>query len=106
MEIGERFTAELWVKFGEQWHSRERARARRSKLTEESSRRPRFRRAGRGRAKWTRPLCAGDAMEVMHATEADERGHRWRTDDIWQTDGALAIHDGELGFDSEETTTA
>ena len=78
---GERFMAELWVKFGGQWRSRERARARRSKLAEESSRRPRFWRAGRGRAKWTRPLCAGDAVEVMHATGADRRGQKWRTDD-------------------------
>ena len=47
----------------------------------------------------------GDAVDVMRALGADERGHRWRTDDIWQTDGALAIHDGELGFGSEETMT-
>ena len=33
----------------------------------------------RGRAKWTRPLCAGDAMEVMHATRADRRGQERRT---------------------------
>jgi len=41
----------------------------------------------------------------MRALEADERGHCRRTGDIWRTDGALAIHDGELGFGSEETMT-
>ena len=32
----------------------------------------------RGRAKWTRPLCTGDAVEVMHATRADRRGQERR----------------------------
>jgi len=50
VENGERFTAELWVKFGGQWRSKERVRARRSKLATESSRRLRFWREGRGRA--------------------------------------------------------
>ena len=35
----------------------------------------------------------------------DERVHRRRTGAIWRTSGALAIHDGELGFGSEETMT-
>ena len=47
----------------------------------------------------------GVAVDVMRALGADERGHRRRTDDIWRTGGALAIPDGELGFDSENTAT-
>jgi hypothetical protein len=33
----------------------------------------------RGRAKWTRPLARGVAVEVMHATRADRRGQERRT---------------------------
>jgi len=47
----------------------------------------------------------GDVVDFMHALGADERGHRRRTDDIWRTGGALAIPDGELGFDSENMAT-
>ena len=42
MESGERFTAELWVRFGGQQRSEEHARARRSELAAVSSLRPRF----------------------------------------------------------------
>jgi hypothetical protein len=41
----------------------------------------------------------------MRTLGADERGHHRRTDDIWRTGGALAIPDGELGFDSEKSVT-
>ena len=41
----------------------------------------------------------------MRVLGADERGHRQCTGDIWRTDGALAIHDGALGLDSEGTMT-
>ena len=59
------------------------------------------RQSGSGRVHSAR----GVAVEVMRALGADERGHRRRTDDIWRTGGALAIHDGELGSDSENTMT-
>ena len=59
------------------------------------------RQSGSGRVHSAR----GVAVDVMRALGADERGHRRRTDDIWRTGGALAIPDGELGFDSEKTAT-
>ena len=43
---------------------------------------------GRGRAKWTRPLARGVAVEVMHATEADKRGQTRRTGDKWRRSSA------------------
>ena len=43
---------------------------------------------GRGRAKWTRPLARGAAVEVMHATEADKRGQTRRTGDKWRRSSA------------------
>ena len=55
--------------------------------------------------KWTHPLARGVAVDIMRALGADEWGHRRRTGAIWWTGGALAIHDGELGFDSEKTAT-
>ena len=42
MESGERFTAELWARFGGQQRSEERVRARRSELATVSPLRPRF----------------------------------------------------------------
>ena len=59
------------------------------------------RQSGSGRVHSAR----GNAVEVMRALGADERGHRRHTDDIWRTGGVLAIPDGELGFDSEKTAT-
>ena len=59
------------------------------------------RQSGSGRVHSAR----GDAVDVMRALGADERGHHRRTGDIWRTGGALAIPDGELDFDSEKTAT-
>ena len=43
---------------------------------------------GRGRAKWTRPLARGVAVEVMHATRADRRGQERRTGAKWRRSAA------------------
>ena len=59
MENGERFTAKLWVKFGEQWRSKERARARWTKLATGAQGGRVSGERGEAERKWTRPLCSG-----------------------------------------------
>ena len=56
------------------------------------------RQSGSGRVHSAR----GDAVEVMRALGADERGHHRRTDDIWRTGGALDVPDGELLSESSD----
>jgi hypothetical protein len=41
----------------------------------------------------------------MHALEADERGHRRRTGDIWRTGVDRDIHAGELSSESNLAIT-
>jgi len=105
VENGERFTAELWVEFGGPTRSDERTRAHRSELAMVSSLRAVYRRERARKARVDASTLLGASPWTSCALGADERGHRRRTGDIWQTDGALAIHDGELGFDSEKTAT-
>ena len=103
VEKEERFTAKLWVKFGEQWCSKERARARWSTLVTESSRRPRFWREERGREEV-------DASTLRGATPWTSCT-RWGLtsgagNGIRTTNVAVALppvgHVGELHLDSDK----
>jgi hypothetical protein len=77
VENGERFTAKLWVKFGGQWRSKERARARRSELATVSSLRPRFWRE----SEWKERVDASTASGASP----------WRSCARWElTSGAIA----------------
>ena len=102
----ERLTAELWVEFGGQWRSKERARAHRSELATVSSLRAGYRRERARKA-------SVDASTLLGASPWRSCA-RWEltsgaNSDVWppNVDGALPPvgHVDELGFDSEKTMT-
>ena len=106
VENGEQFTAELWVEFCELRRSEERTRARRSELATVSSLRAGYRRERVRKARVDASTLLGASPWTSCArwelTSGAIAGVRTTSGG---TGGALAIPDGELGFDSENTAT-
>ena len=104
VENGERFTAELWVKFGRLGRSEERARARRSELATVSSLRTLFWRVEAGKARVDASTASGAtpwrSCTRRELTSGARNGVR-----APNVDGVLSPvgHVDELGSDSEKT---
>jgi len=104
VESGERFTVELWAKFGGLRRREERVRARRSELATVSSLRPRFWRERARQREMDMSTSLGTSPWRTCARLELTSGAR---NDVRMTNVAVALppvgHVGELNFDSDKT---
>jgi len=104
VESGERFTAELWAKFGGLRRSGKRVRARQSELATVSSLRPRFWRESEWKERVDASTASGASLWRSCARWELTSGAR---NDVRMTNVVVALppvgHVGELDSDSDKT---